>query len=138
MVAVIDFKDKKQNYSPVDIRFSGSGEAFLVADTRGQVTMFQALANRYIVVCQSRKTHQVNFAAFTGKVPQDQVLVAFKDKSIETHALNGKLLERFAGAHAQEIRCLELNEVAVGGSLATVSADSCVIWAVAGANSVAK
>lgn len=40
LVAVIDFKDKKQNYSPVDIRFSGSGEAFLVADTRGQVTMF--------------------------------------------------------------------------------------------------
>jgi hypothetical protein len=34
-MAVIDFKDKKAQYNPIDIRFNTQGDAFLVADTRG-------------------------------------------------------------------------------------------------------
>lgn len=37
---LIDLKDKNKPYQPVDVRFSMSGDSFLVADTRGQVTMF--------------------------------------------------------------------------------------------------
>lgn len=50
-MALIDLKDKNKPYQAVDIRFNIQGDAFLVADTRGQVTMFQMQANKYIVVC---------------------------------------------------------------------------------------
>jgi WD40 repeat protein len=35
LLAIIDLKDKKKPYHPVDIRFNIQGDAFLVADTRG-------------------------------------------------------------------------------------------------------
>ena len=55
--------------------------------------MFQMQANRYTVVSHSTKAHNVLFASFTGKAPNDQVLVALKDKTIATHSLNGKLID---------------------------------------------
>lgn len=135
LLSVIDLKDKQRVYVPVDIRF-GSPEAFLVADSRGQVTMFQLKANRYMVVSQRAG---VAFATFTGKVPHDQVLVAMRDKTLSVHSLNGKLLEQFKGAHGSEIRGLESNKVQGGmGHMVTVSADACVLWACAGAVTVAK
>jgi hypothetical protein len=82
-------KDKQRLYVPIDIRFGGP-ETFLVTDSRGQVTMFQLKANKYTVVSQRTG---VAFAAFTGKVPHDQVLVAMRDKSLGVHSLNGKLME---------------------------------------------
>ncbi len=55
----------------------------MVADTRGQVTMFQMQANRYIVVCQSAKVHNVLFASFVGRLsPADQVMVVLKEKKM--------------------------------------------------------
>jgi hypothetical protein len=66
-MALIDLKDKNKPYQPVDIRFNSQGDAFLVSDTRGQVTMFQLQANKYIVVCQSAKLHNVSHACFIGK-----------------------------------------------------------------------
>lgn len=135
LLSVIDLKDKKQQYLPVDVKFNAAGDAFLVSDTRGQVTMFQVQANRYLVVSQSTKTYSVNFACFTNKQPTDQVLVAFKDKSVETHSLNGKLLDKFTSAHAFEIKCLESNGV---GKTASLSNEACIIWSSVGANSVNK
>lgn len=119
----------------IDIRFGGP-EAFLVADSRGQVTIFHLKGNRYSVVAQRTG---VAFAAFTGKVPHDQVLVAMRDKTMGVHSLNGKLMEQFKGAHGSEIKGLESNKVQGGaGHMVTVSADACVLWACAGANTVAR
>ena len=60
-------------------------------------------------------------------------------KMIETHSLNGKLIDKFSGAHQQEVRGLEHNQALIG-SIATVSADTCVIWTTSGpgTNSVNK
>jgi len=101
-LALIDLKDKNKPYHPVDIRFNIQGDAFLVADTRGQVTMFQMQANKYIVVCQSAKVHNVSFSCFVGRVsPADQVMVVLKEKKmIETHSLNGKIIDKISGAHS--------------------------------------
>ena len=52
---VIDLKDKTKMYMPIDVRFNAEGDSFLVADSRGQVTMFQMQNNRYLVICQSSK-----------------------------------------------------------------------------------
>ena len=92
-----------------------------------------------MVVCQSTKSHNVNFSTFTGRFPIDQVFIAFKDKSVQTHALNGKLIDQFKGTHQTEIRGLEHNKVKMG-LIATVSNDSCVLWTTSGPgiNSVSK
>ena len=39
----------------------------------------------------------------------DQVVIALKDKSIQTHSMNGKLIDKFAGAHASEIKAMMHN-----------------------------
>ena len=117
-----------------------SGDAFLVSDTRGQVTMFQTQANKYMVVCQANKPGNVQYATFTGRAPIDQVLVVLKEKKIlETHSMNGKLIDKFQNTHNTEIRGLEHNMVMMG-HIATVSSDSCIIWSTSGAgtNSVSK
>lgn len=140
MLALIDLKDKNKPYVPVDVRFNISGDAFLVADTRGQVIMFQLQANKYIVVCQSAKMHNVSFSCFVGRqTPSDQVMVVLKEKKmIETHSLNGKIIDKIAGAHSQEVRGLEHNQV-VMGHMVTVSPDTCVIWTASGSsNSISK
>ena len=134
-MAVIDLKDKKKPFYAVDIRYNVQGDAFLVADTRGQVTMFQVQANRYIVVCQSTKPGNVLHACFTSRHPVDQVLVALKDKSIQTHSMNGKLIDKFTGVHASEIKCLAHNQVNMG-TIVTQSADSCILWQTTGGNVV--
>lgn len=83
LLSVIDLKANNKSFTPVDIRFNTQGDAFLVADTRGQVTMFQVQANRYLVVSHTTsKTNTVAFSAFTGKRPIDQVFVVYKDKSV--------------------------------------------------------
>ena len=56
------------------------------------------------------------------------MFVALKDKSIQTHSMNGKQIEKFSGAHATEIRGLEFNNVLMGGHIATISADACILW----------
>ena len=62
-------------------------------------------------------------ASFTGKYPQDQVFISFKDKSIQTHSLNGKMQEKFMSNHTLEIKSTELNVKMQ--TLMTVSADCC-------------
>jgi hypothetical protein len=128
LLALIDLKDKNKPYQPVDIRFNIHGDAFLVSDTRGQVTMFQLQANKYIVVCQSAKLHNVSHACFVGRQNPDQVMVVLKEKKmIETHSLNGKLIDKISGAHSMEVRGLEHNQAPVGNMI-SVSPETCVIW----------
>ena len=135
-MCVVDLNDKGRVNEPVDIRFGT--DAFLVADTRGQVTMFQLAANRYTVVSHNSRNGVVA-ASFTGKQPHDQVFIALKDKTIAVHSLNGKLLEQFKGAHGMEIRGVETNRVHYGnGHLLSLSLDACVLWANAGGLSVLK
>jgi hypothetical protein len=40
LLLLIDLKDKNKPNQPVDVRFNMAGDAFIVSDTRGQVTMF--------------------------------------------------------------------------------------------------
>lgn len=40
LLLLIDLKDKNKPNQPVDVRFNMVGDAFIVSDTRGQVTMF--------------------------------------------------------------------------------------------------
>jgi len=140
LLLLIDLKDKNKPNQPVDVRFNMAGDAFIVSDTRGQVTMFQTQANRYMVVCQDKRHGNVQWATFTSRAPHDQVLVVLKErKTIETHSLNGKLIDKFQNTHNTEIRGLEHNMVMMG-HIATVSADACNIWSTSGAgtNSVSK
>jgi hypothetical protein len=49
-----------------------------------------------MVVCQDKKPGNVQWATFTSRAPHDQVLVVLKErKTIETHSLNGKVIDRF-------------------------------------------
>jgi hypothetical protein len=90
--------------------------------------MFQLQANKYIVVCQSAKLHNVSHACFVGRQNPDQVMVVLKEKKmIETHSLNGKLIDKISGAHSMEVRGLEHNMAPVGNMI-SVSPDTCVIW----------
>lgn len=60
-------------------------------------------ANRFLIVNQSN-SKEINCATFTGKHPQDQLFLVFKDKSAETHSLNGKLLEKYQALHDLEVK----------------------------------
>jgi WD40 repeat protein len=125
LLSLIDLKDKNKVYTPVDIKFNVTGGAFLVADTRGQVTMFQIQQNKYMVVTHTSKTHSITCAHFTGRKPTDHVFVGFKDYSLQTHSLNGKVMDKFTGAHTSEIRAMESNGVT---HLATLSNEACILW----------
>jgi hypothetical protein len=62
-------------------------------------------------------------------------MVVLKEKKmIETHSLNGKIIDKISGAHSQEVRGLEHNQV-VMGHMVTFSPDTCVIWSASGSNS---
>ena len=67
------------------------------------------------------------------------MVVLKEKKTIETHAMNGKLIDKYQNTHNTEIRGLEHNMVMMG-HIATVSADSCIIWSTSGSgtNSVSK
>lgn len=71
-------------------------------------------------------------------MPLDQVFVVQKERKIETHSLNGKLIDKFQGAHTSEVRGLEHNMTPMCATLVTVSSDACALWSATQGNSVTK
>ena len=77
-------------------------------------------------------------ASFTGRYPHDQCLIAFKDKSLQTHSLNGKLIDKFAPntTHSSEVKQLEINVKM--GLLMSLSSEQCILWSTGQGNSIGK
>eukprot|EP00347_Sterkiella_histriomuscorum_P023854 403333155 len=115
--------------------FNQSGDSLLIADSRGQVTYFQLANNRYLVINQSG-AQQISQVCFTGKHPQDQAFIIFKDKTSQTHSLNGKLIEKFNQIHQLEVKNIDINTKQ--NMFLSLSPDACHLWTNSGQNQTAQ